>query len=120
MKRTEIGFTLIVSTLLGGCGPSRSNADTTNAAASSTPLTSGAQSVADTNSLNSSGGATGSSSTSNTTKSAKRPVSTTKVSGKSGARTQKPVERDSILGYDSVIRFPLKTLPTATSTPTRK
>jgi hypothetical protein len=116
MNRAGIGFSLIVSAL-AGCGTGQSSADTTKAAASTTPQTVGAQSGTDTNSLTSSGGVAGSSSTPKAATSAKRAATTTKVSGKSDARTQKPADRDSILGYDSVIRFPIKTLPTATSTP---
>ena len=119
MNRTGIGFSLIVSALAAGCTTGQSNADTTNATASTTPQTVGAQSATDTNNPTSSVGVTGSSSTPKAATSAKRASTTTKVSGKPDSRTQKPVERDSILGYDSVIRFPIKTLPTATSTSRR-
>ena len=119
MNRTGIGFSLIVSALAGGCTAGQSSADTTNAAASTTPQTAGAQSVADTNSLNLNVTPAGSSTT-KVTKTARKPASTTKVSGKTDSRTQKPADRDSILGYDSVIRFPIKTLPTATSTPNKE
>ena len=119
MNRTGMGLSLIVSALAAGCTTGQSNADTANAAASTTPQTVGAQSATDTNNLTSSGGVTGSSSTPKAATSAKRASTTTKVSAKSDSRTQKPADRDSILGYDSVIRFPIKTLPTATSTPKR-
>ena len=119
MNRTGIGFSLIVSAIAAGCSPGQSSADTTSAAASTTPQTVGAQSATDTNNLTSSGGVAGSSSTPKAATSVKRASTTTKVSGKSDSRTQKPAERDSILGYDSVIRFPIRTLPTATSTPRR-
>src|SRR2546430_17201833 len=109
MTRTGVGFTLIVSVLgVAACRPSQSNADTTNVAASSTSPAVGVQSVSDTNALSSSGGTSSSSSTSKAPTNVKRATSSTKVSGKSGSRTQKAVERDTILGYDSVIKLPLK------------
>jgi hypothetical protein len=113
MTRIGIGFALLAFGLAVGCGTGQSNADTANAAASSTPPAVGSQTAADTNALNTSGV----SSTSRTATTVKRGGSSTKVSGKSDSRTQQPVGRDTILGYDSVIKFPLKTLPTATSTP---
>jgi len=116
MKRIGIGFPLVACVVTLGCGTSRSSADTTNAAASSTSV-SGAASVVDTNHLNLGGAA--SSSTSKTAAGVKRATSTTKSSSKSDSRTQKAVERDSVLRYDSVIRGPVKMLPTATSTPSR-
>jgi hypothetical protein len=101
---------LAVSALAIGCQPTpQSNADTTAATSSSTVQTLGGASAIDTVAAPGTLGAG-----SKTTK----PVSST---SKSGSKIKSdPLADPSIRGRDSVIRFPLKTLPTASSTPTRE
>lgn len=119
MSSLRGAMTLMVPALAIACQPTaRSNADTTKVTtSSSTAQTTGAATATDTGAAaagaanNSAGGS----------KTAKPTASTTKSTVKSGAQTKKPPVGDpTIIGHDSVIRFPLKTLPTASSSPVRK
>jgi hypothetical protein len=114
MRSKRASITLLSAALAIACQPAgQSGADTTVSTSSSTIQTVGGASVMDTSAAT--GVVSGKTSTgSKTTK-------TVSSTGKSGSQVKStPVNDPTIRGRDSVIRFPLKKLPTATSTPTRE
>ena len=109
---------IVVAATIAGCRPSaQSTADTTAAASSSTipAVTAGpSDSVSGaTSSPQNRTTAGGSKTTGRGSKSAKSSATSTKRSSNAAPDT-------GIIGRDSVIRFPHRGLPTATSTPVRK
>jgi len=108
--------TLVVSALAIACQPAaQSPADTTVTTSSSTVQTVGGGSSIDTNAATS--GVAGKSAPG-----AKTTKSVSPITGKSGTQMKSPpVDDPTIRGRDSVIRgFPMKGLPTASSSPIRK
>jgi hypothetical protein len=115
MLKLLCSSTLLLTAATLGCRPeSKSNADTAIADTTSATVPAITAGPSDSASTPAAGSAGGSKST--TKKSSKA-----KAAARSTRRNSNNAQRDTgILGYDSVIRFPHRVLPTATSTPTRK
>lgn len=122
MRVLRVAAALVASTLAVGCRPAaQSNADTVSAAAASSTLPSVVDKARDSASAADGPGGGGSVNPANAKKPTNRTTTASKSSGSSKAQSEVPAARDTtIIGWDSVIRFPLRTLPTATSTPTRE
>lgn len=113
---------LVVSALVVGCRPAaQSNVDTMSAASSSSGQPNVVDGARDSASAADGPGGGGSVNPANAKKPTNRATTASKSSSSSKAQSEVPAARDTtIIGWDSVIRFPLRTLPTATSTPTRE
>ncbi len=113
MRSKPVSLTPLLASLVIACQPAgQSPADTTVSTSSSTIQTVGGASVIDTSAAT----AVVAGKTSTGSKTTKTVSST----GKSGSQVKSPpVDDPTIRGRDSVIRFPLEKLPTASSTPTR-
>jgi hypothetical protein len=120
MRSFRGSLVLIVFIALAGCSPApQSDADTAvgGATPSSQPAVAGEADTASSTEAGGSGGYAGPSAT--------KPVTRSKTATKSPA-TSKPqstvpaARDDSIIGWDSVIRFPIRTLPRADSTLPRR
>jgi hypothetical protein len=119
MRSFRGALVVIVITALAGCSPaSRSDADTAVAGAgpSSQPAAAGEADTASPTDKRAGGASAAPSAT--------KPVTRANTASKSPATSKRqtavPVTRDSIIGWDSVIRFPIRTLPRADSTLPRK
>ena len=111
---------MLVAATIAGCRPSaKSGADTTAAASSSTipAITAG---PSDSVSGATSSAQSGTTAPAGGSKTTKRGSKTVKSSATSTKRNSTAKPDTGILGRDSVIRFPHRGLPTATSTPVRK
>jgi hypothetical protein len=116
MTRSQQACAFAVSFALVGCRPSaQSSADTTAAASSTVPAVTAApvDSAATATTTGQSVSGSGSKAATGTT-TAKKKASTS--ASRSGTATQD----SGIIGRDSVIRFPVRGLPTVSSTPPRK
>lgn len=119
MSALRVAGALMALVVVSACGsPERSNGDTTSAA-SSTPPAVTAQPVD-----NTSAPLEGVAPSASTVAPKPAPVRTatgSKPAGSSKApATPPPPKRtDSIIGYDSIIRMPIRALPTTPPTPTR-
>jgi len=111
---------MLVAATMAGCRPSaQSTADTTAAASSSTipAVTAG---PSDSVSGTTSSGQTAKTAATGGSKTTTRGSASAKSSVTSKRRNSNTAPDTGILGRDSVIRFPRRTLPTASSTPIRK
>ncbi|MEX2109356.1 MAG: hypothetical protein WD802_01960 [Gemmatimonadaceae bacterium] len=120
MRSFRGSLAMIVFTALAGCSPApQSDADTAVAGpASSSQSTFAGE--ADTGSPVKAGGG-GTSSAPSATEPVARSNTANKSPATSKPQTKVPAARDdSIIGYDSVIRFPIRTLPRADSTLPRR
>jgi hypothetical protein len=119
MRSFRRSLVLIVFTAVAGCSPApQSDADTAIAggASSSQPAAASEADTANPPDKRDGGAAAAPSAT--------KPVARSNTASKSPATSKPqsavPVTRDSIIGWDSVIRFPIRTLPRADSTLPRK
>ena len=118
MTKLSLVGPFAVVVLTAGCG--RSAQSTADTATASSAATQPATPVVDT--LSTTTEVTTSSSTVTRTSSGKKsPGSATRKNGVSNSvRSTDSSPKDSILGRDSVIRFPIRRLPTASSTPVKR
>jgi hypothetical protein len=114
MTRSQQACAFVVSFALVGCRPSaQSSADTTAAASSTVPAVTAAP-------LDSGATATGQTLSSSGSKAATGTTTAKKKASTSASRNGNAGQDSGILGRDSVIRFPVRGLPTVSSTPPRK
>jgi len=118
MTRLSIAAALTAITLTVSCArPENSSADTATASSTATEA---ARPLVDT--LATTTESTKSVSTVTRTSRARKPLGSaaSKAVTTSSARSINAVPRDSVLGRDSVIRFPIRRLPTASSSPVKR
>lgn len=121
MRMLRVSAALVASALAAGCRPAaQSTADTVSAASTSSTQPTVVDEARDSASGADGRGGGGSVTPPSEKKPTHRATARSSSSSNPKMQSKEPVGRDTtIIGYDSVIRFPLRTLPTATSTPKR-
>ena len=118
MTKLSLAGAFAAVVLAAGCSrPAQSAADTATASSTATQIaTPSVDTLSTTSEVTSS-----SSTVTRTSPGKKSPGSTTPKTGvNNSVRTTDASPKDSILGRDSVIRFPIRRLPTASSSPTKR